>query len=354
MYRILLVDDKEVFLRIIKRMPFFEKNARTVQITWATNSANKALSVLRQENVDIVLTDIRMPFMSGIDLLKVIQQEKLCPCTILMSEYTEFAYAREGILHGAFDYIVKPLEETAFETAMNRAVSYLEKLDSMRGEDAVSAETLIKMLLHNDREEFEQRLNDLEANGFSGLEPAEILKTIQNVRRQLLQSLSIDYPYLERFLPLESLLSAPDSGEEDAASAVAHLKESLLFLQRKFTLFHTVSGNRQVQNIWYYTIINSDGPCRLSDTACRFFLNTSYLSSLFRKETGISYKSFVQDLKMERAKNLLGFSDLRISEIASQLSFTDAEYFRKSFKSSVGISPAKFDYQEYIRTTIEK
>ena len=110
MYKMLLVDDRKIFLRTVRRMPFFRDHEEEIRIEWETCRADSALEILRKEHVDIVMTDIRMPMMSGIDLLKAIRRENLCSCTILMSEYTDFAYAREGILHGAFDYIVKPLE----------------------------------------------------------------------------------------------------------------------------------------------------------------------------------------------------------------------------------------------------
>ena len=354
MFRIMVIDDKEVFLRVVSRMPLFNNNASKVKVAWTLRSADQALSLLRNDQVDIVITDIRMPKMSGLDLLRVIQREKLCNCTILMSEYTEFSYARQGILLGAFDYMVKPLDEDSFETAIARAVRYLEKLETMRKKDTVSSEKLFRMLLFSSKEELSEKFSQIEEQQLRKMDPEEILQIVEQVRKQLLDSFSANYPYLERYLPIKELLSAPLPGEpEDAASAFLRLKESLLFLHRKLPLFYTKSENRQVQNIWYYTIMNADSPCRLADTAGRFFLNTSYLSSLFRKETGISYKSFVQELKMERARYLLGFSSLRIFEIAALLNFTDAEYFRKSFKASSGMSPAKFDYVDYIRRTIQ-
>lgn len=55
---------------------------------------------------------------------------------------------------------------------------------------------------------------------------------------------------------------------------------------------------------------------------------------------------------MERARFLLGFSDLKVAEIALRLRFSDTEYFRKMFKSYTGIAPAKFDYEAYVCRTV--
>lgn len=356
MIRVLLVDDKEVFLRTIKRMPFFQKYRDKVQILWTAGSAMEALKILRKEPVDIVLTDIRMPMMSGIDLLKVIRKERLCSCTILVSEYTEFSYAREGILYGAFDYIVKPLEDDVVTDTMNRALAFLQELDARQKIRETSADDLLRTLLISDEDQFEDHLRRLYQLWKDRMQQEPPEKTVQNIRRTqalILKSLAMDHANMEKYLPLQQLFTLPEETEDTGAeAATAYLVRSIRFLHKKMSLFHLRSENVQVQNIWYYTIGNADAPCRQSETARRFFLNPSYLSSLFKKETGISYKTFVQNLKMERARYLLAFSGKKIAEIAEQLNFTDTEYFRKTFKAATGVSPARFDYEEYIRETV--
>ena len=357
MFRVLLVDDKEIFLRTIKRMPFFQKYRDRVQIAWTACSAAEALKILRGEPVDIVMTDIRMPMMSGIDLLKVIRKEGLCSCTILVSEYTEFSYAREGILYGAFDYIVKPLEDDTVTAAMNRALAFLQSLDAGQEIRESSADDLLRAILISDGKQFEehlQRLQDLLKDRLQQVPLAGTVRYVQRLQSLILKSIAMDYAHIEKYLPLQMLFTLPaEIGDTDAEDAIAYLMKSIRFLHKKMALFQLDSENLQVRNIWYYTIGSSDEPCRLSETARRFFLNPSYLSSLFKKETGVSYKTFVQNLKMERARYLLAFSGKKNAEIAELLNFTDAEYFRKTFKASTGVSPARFDYEEYIRMTVD-
>ena len=61
----LLVDDRKIFLRTVRRMPFFRDHEEEIRIEWETCRADSALEILRKEHVDIVMTDIRMPMMSG-------------------------------------------------------------------------------------------------------------------------------------------------------------------------------------------------------------------------------------------------------------------------------------------------
>lgn len=106
MYNVLLVDDKEAYRRGIQRMPFFRNTGSDFQILQTARNGKEALECLHENHIDLVLTDIRIPIMDGLSLLKEIHQNTLCGCTVLLSEYRDFTYAREGIVYGAFDYLV--------------------------------------------------------------------------------------------------------------------------------------------------------------------------------------------------------------------------------------------------------
>ena len=351
MYKILLVDDREVFLRTVRRMPFFREHKDEIRIEWECRSAEGALVLLRREHVDLVMTDIRMPMMSGIELLKAIRRENLCSCVILMSEYTDFAYAREGILYGAFDYIVKPLEDEMLETAMLRALAHLQTLDMTREKEMVAGEQLAGIVFKGTAEELKAQLDAVERHVLAEKDPFEMLQILRKLQNHLQYCLLKEYPFLEMYVPLKELLVLDNTNTNiEVRTAFRKLRERILFLHNKKNIFYTDTENMQVRNIWFYTIGAVEETCRLKETAERFFLNPSYLSSLFKKETGISYKNFVQDLKIERARFLLGFTNMKVSEIAVHLHFTDTEYFRKMFKAGTGVSPAKFDYQTYVST----
>ena len=77
--------------------------------------------------MDLVITDIRMPIVDGVELLKKIISEELSYCVVFLSEYTEFEYARQGIVYGAFDYIVKPVNQDKIERVLVKVKEYIEK-----------------------------------------------------------------------------------------------------------------------------------------------------------------------------------------------------------------------------------
>lgn len=71
-------------------------------------------------------------------------------------------------------------------------------------------------------------------------------------------------------------------------------------------------------------------------------LHPSYLSRLFKKETGVSVSEYIQQLKIDTAKNMLLYSDFTPAKIASVLAFPDQSYFTQVFKKYTGFTPRKF------------
>ncbi len=78
-------------------------------------------------------------------------------------------------------------------------------------------------------------------------------------------------------------------------------------------------------------------------------LSPSYLSKLFKKEVGIAISTYILNLKIEKAKNLLQYSEYTISDIANYLAFSSQSHFIQVFQKKIGITPHKYRSQ-YFRT----
>ena len=112
MYSILIVDDekkeREGISRLLKRYHF------NLKISQAANG-EEALKEFEKHEYDILLTDIKMPFMDGIQLIKEIQKRGMNPICIIYSAYGEFEYAQNAISLGVLEYLLKPIRLDAFE-----------------------------------------------------------------------------------------------------------------------------------------------------------------------------------------------------------------------------------------------
>lgn len=109
----------------------------------ACRSADEALSILARSPIDVVLTDVRMPGLSGIELLEEIRRRSPDLPVILMTAYAELDTAVEAIEKGAFDLIIKPYKPLQLFHSLSKAIHVLE-LKTHIDEQNLTAENLRK------------------------------------------------------------------------------------------------------------------------------------------------------------------------------------------------------------------
>ena len=124
MYKILLVEDDMALHYVYKKMKIWSEN--DFCISKIASNGKDALEILEKDEFDMVVTDIRMPVLDGIGLLKKMSEKKIDIYTIILSSYDEFEYARQAMIYGAADFIVKPLKEKELGDALVRAKKQFE------------------------------------------------------------------------------------------------------------------------------------------------------------------------------------------------------------------------------------
>lgn len=115
--RILIVDDEKNVLRMLNTVFSQEGN----QVFCADNGQD-ALAIFEQERPDVVLMDIRMPTMNGLEALQRMREKWLDTPIILMTAYAAVETAVEALRLGAFDYVIKPFELDELKLLINRAL----------------------------------------------------------------------------------------------------------------------------------------------------------------------------------------------------------------------------------------
>ncbi|WP_158846445.1 sigma-54-dependent transcriptional regulator [Algibacter sp. L1A34] len=115
MKQILLIEDDVSFSKMLKH--FLERHNYAVTVSYNINSAS---TLLKQQNYDLIFTDLRLPDGNGIDLLKQIKDSKNTVPVVLMTGYAEVSTAVKAMKQGAFDYISKPFNpEEVLEVISN-------------------------------------------------------------------------------------------------------------------------------------------------------------------------------------------------------------------------------------------
>lgn len=146
MYKVLLVDDEERVTQGMKRFVPWEETGFAV--AGCATSVARALVFVEKEPVDLVITDIQMPVQSGLDLIRLMKPAYPQTKYVILSAYSEFAYAQEALRLGAFDYLTKPINFGQMKTLL---LKLREQLDAerSRGEDAETRELFARTLVMN-------------------------------------------------------------------------------------------------------------------------------------------------------------------------------------------------------------
>ncbi len=127
MYRLIIVDDEEVIRNGLRTVVDWEALGFTVVGTFS--NGNAALPYLRHHTVDVVLADIRMPRLSGLDLARILMIDKPETLVVILSGYDEFQYAQEAIDLNVFKYLLKPIKEGQLIKVFSRIKDTLDNRD---------------------------------------------------------------------------------------------------------------------------------------------------------------------------------------------------------------------------------
>lgn len=125
MYSLIIIDDEKEILDGLTN--FYPWKQIGFEVIGSFSYATAALDFCKNTMPDVVLTDIRLPFKSGFDILKELCTEDPHPFFCVMSAYDEFQYAKEAIQYGVQDYLVKPV---SFEELTRTFTKIKSSLDS--------------------------------------------------------------------------------------------------------------------------------------------------------------------------------------------------------------------------------
>ena len=338
MYKILFIDDDETIEFIVSRMKIWENS--NFKITRYAKNGMEALSILEKESFDLIITDIRMPIIDGLELLEDIRKRGDKTLLVLASTYSEFEYAKRGLQNGAIDYIIKPITEENLKELFIRVEKLLKEKESNL-ED--SKETTLKV--SKDR-------IDKWYNLFINLEEtpenlqAKYLKELNNILREekvIFSELLFEgvweriikvFPWIVKLENIEFLFNE-ESFEEEVQEKISSIQEII----KKYKLNKYDSLINKICEI----IIKNIGKDKLLDIiAEELELSKDYIGKLFKNKIGITLNEYSTILKMEYGKKLLKTTNKKVYEISEELGYSTVDYFSKLFKNYTSLTPVQY------------
>ena len=125
MYKLLLVDDEAIIREGIRTM--VDWDALDIMLTASCANAFAALDSMTDDMPDILMTDVRMPGMSGLELTERALQLHPQLQTLILSGYSEFDYARQAMKWGVKEYLLKPCSREEMEDALTRTCRLIDR-----------------------------------------------------------------------------------------------------------------------------------------------------------------------------------------------------------------------------------
>jgi two-component system response regulator YesN len=351
----MIVDDMEILRRDVKRLKLWGEDSGFI-ITEEAKNGWEALDKLESGSFDLVITDIKMPSMDGMELLRNIFEKNLCPFTVLLSDYAEYRYAKQGFLYGAFDYIAKPVEEQELKNLLVRIKKQLN--------DKIKQESELRTLqgIANDvmytEEDTKQvvllfQKGDPKAVAFASdlldkigiyfnTDRQKTLLLLHKVMHEIIEHTMKTHDWIGLFLDMDSLRIINFSNCSNWEGVKGQAVEVFEKLITNISRFVGDQNNRIVKQASDYILRHIDKELSVKTLSEKLFVNRAYLSEIFKQQCGMTVLEYITMVKMERAKKLLADGELKNYEIAEMLGFRDNEYFARLFKKHTGVLPKDF------------
>lgn len=127
-----------------------EKIFPEIELSATAENGLEGLALIERYRPDLVITDIKMPGMDGLEMLSEAQSRGLFPKVIVLTAYSEFSFAQQAVRLGVHDYLVKPISVQDFTQTVRKVQALWEREQRRAPEAMASLENIVSRLLHSD------------------------------------------------------------------------------------------------------------------------------------------------------------------------------------------------------------
>lgn len=334
MYKVLIVDDEKIVRENIRSM--IGLGSSQLECMCCSN-ALEAMEQLTDEMPDILLTDIKMPVLSGLELIKKAKQMHPNLICIILSGYAEFPLAQDAMRNGVKNYLLKPCSQKDLLDALEKCCS---ELDHRR--TSVEQQFARRLEMIN---ELEEKINSLRQKSGHAVSEKELEQLIGSYEDLSLLQETVFRITAQFGLSSELRASIMKLSfiEHDRAHLITYAAQILASLPNTSSNFNFVFEMKRYTEKHY---ANPNLTLQfLADTV--ICMNAKYIGKCFLRDTGQRFSEYLMSVRLENAKILLAASlETKISAIAEIIGFEDhVQYFFQVFKKYTGLTPKEYREQ---------
>jgi len=400
MYKLLVVDDEFHIRDGISHVIPWEDYG--ISVVGEASDGLEALGLIEMLKPDIVITDIEMEPMNGLELAEMIKRDYPNIKTVILTGYDEFEYARKAVALKVCSYVLKPVLPDELVKVIIDIISDLDEQTRMYQQLVENEEhwrdKILSQLLDDSQSQdkdnahlfkasyctcllFSVDDNEVEsveeADSFMELS-ASIKKEIENALPPFCEIIAQIHRYKEIILIVGNYECTLESFQNDFREKAEQIKHFLCKMTNKKVNFGIGKNYSKILDIGnsmseakidlkcnqatkedpnhsshtYKTVIikareyianhYTNPDISLESIASYLYLTPAYFSKLYKEETGETYIQFLTELRIQDAKSQLMETNKKVVAICVSVGYRNAQYFSTLFKKVVGVTPAEY------------
>ncbi len=393
MYKLMIIDDEPLVLSAISK--FIQENFPSLIEIHTYEDSQTALYNFQSVPADIVITDIRMPFMDGLQLIQEMQKISQIFIPMIVSGYGEFSYAKKAMQLGVAYYLLKPIDYIELKQNLTAAIYKLQQNQLIYKQSIHSKENQELFFINLTRKQITSEKELIDTYNKLHL-PFSLSKCSGIITRINVLSTIVSYHYdLETFSNIcenfvrmylhpqyvctisrtsshyDLVLIQPEITDGDyqeicrQAEALLQLKINIQTLGTFSSLFSFISDHKTADvltDFSDYAISEKSNTINYHDciklaiayidehyaedltretVANAVHVSNSYFSTLFKQETGVNFLNYLTEVRMKKAITLLN-TNMKIQDIGKAVGYNNQGRFLVNFRNYTSYTPGQY------------
>jgi len=395
MWKVLIADDEPKIRRGIRSL--VERFSTDLEVVAEAEDGEMAYAKALEFEPDILIVDIRMPFLSGLELIERLGGALPERLIIIVSGHDEFEYAQIAVKLHVFDYLLKPLDTGVFAATMARACAELEArrqtgkyalwvreqlnrnlpvlrerffhdwvMGSLSRTEVEEAQTFLQVELHGPVALLAARFSERFGAGTPGADRARRLALVA-VRTIIAETLPSPRSHIFEDETETVLAIVSDASEEDIVAAKAEVERraatqliqvpvlaSRLIVEplgglndayEEIRVELADGGNCEAFVRLAVNLIDQrywDTGLSLESAAQELQISPGYLSRLMKRETGLSFVEYLNRIRVKKATQFFNDPAAKVFEVAERVGYRSQHYFSRAFRKVMGAAPSEY------------
>lgn len=351
MYRLIIVEDEVTVRRGLEYfMPWQELG---FEVAGAFGDGLEAFEYIKNNPCDVVLTDIMMGGMDGLEMTKRLRELYPDVLIVILSGYSHFEYAQLALRYKVSSYLLKPVDEEELMEVFGKLKEQLDQnpmrlsvdmLEKIHYEEIVAGYKLfVQALDAGNLDQIHDMIDDLM------LKLSEIpIEYAKFIVRNIYSLIIMEYDY--RGISVQDITEGKlDYNYLKDKDTLHEIKVSMnvafLTLNKRLEEGKVKSDVDIIEAVERYIEMNLAEDLGIKRLAQKHHINKDYMNRLFKQKRGETVAEYIVRRRMERAILLLKDGNCKVNQVGRLVGYNSSAYFATAFKEYTGYSPTEYRRQ---------